>query len=201
MGRRKKTENLHLPERVTINKGKYYYIPKHPEDHGGKKWVPLGKDLKSAEKTLSDILKHTQTIKDNNWIKNLYQRCKWRAKERNLAFTLTLDQLLLVTKRANGLCEVSGLPFSFYDGADDFSRRPLVPSIDRINSDQGYTIDNIRLVCSIVNTAISNYPDELFLKLCQSTSRNKEKIVTKAVAEAWASKNIRLPNKIKGPKS
>ena len=50
-------------------------------------------------------------------------------------------------------------------------------SIDRIDSNKGYTKDNIQLVCAIVNRMKTDLSDTEFLTLCNDiVSANSEKI-------------------------
>jgi hypothetical protein len=100
------------------------------------------------------------------------QACRKRAKERKLVYNLDIVFLLELYAVQKSKCAVTGIDFDFtFD--KKFSKRPFSPSVDRINSKFGYTKDNVRLVCSSVNTALSEYGDEIFDKICQAYIRNK----------------------------
>jgi hypothetical protein len=45
-------------------------------------------------------------------------------------------------------------------------------SIDRINSDKGYTKKNVQLVCADVNVAKNDLKQKDFIKLCKLISKN-----------------------------
>jgi hypothetical protein len=45
-------------------------------------------------------------------------------------------------------------------------------SIDRINPDLGYTIENIQLVCVVVNKAKWDLQQEEFIDLCRAVSKH-----------------------------
>jgi len=48
-------------------------------------------------------------------------------------------------------------------------------SIDRINSFNGYTENNVQLVCSVVNRMKSNLSLEQFYNVCKLITNNYEK--------------------------
>jgi len=68
--------------------------------------------------------------------------------------------------RSGGKCEVSGIRFVL-----DKETHPYQPSIDRINNDRPYTIDNVRLVCLIVNYSMNRWGKEAFERLAISLAR------------------------------
>lgn len=64
----------------------------------------------------------------------LLKEAKYRAKKRNLAFNLTLNDI-----QVPAICPVFHTPLIFRGGPD-------APSIDRIDNSKGYTKDNIIIV-------------------------------------------------------
>lgn len=89
---------------------------------------------------------------------------------RNREFNLDIDFLLQLYKDQKGLCALSKIKMKtlLYVGHDNYNC-----SIDRIDNNKGYTKDNIRLVCSIVNKMKLNMTDsELFL-ICSNIINNE----------------------------
>lgn len=82
---------------------------------------------------------------------------KTRACKKGLAFALTRTDIAKLYAECGGVCAVSKLPFTL-DRIG--SRAPFSPSLDRIDSTKGYTYENCRIVCYIVNMAMSDYGDE-----------------------------------------
>jgi len=81
--------------------------------------------------------------------KVLFHSAKTRASNMLLDFDLTKDW---VTSRCvSGVCEVTGLPFSFKSQCD--RRNLLAPSIDRTDAMGNYTQDNCKLVVLGYNLA------------------------------------------------
>lgn len=80
------------------------------------------------------------------------KRAQQKAKtpERRI-FTITVEDVVALWDKQNGRCAISGMPM-----AHEFKNLRSV-SIDRIDSDLGYTLDNIQLVCQWVNYAKNRY--------------------------------------------
>lgn len=74
-------------------------------------------------------------------------RVKKRARDRELEFTLTLDDIVFPSK-----CPVLGIDI-VRDGSAGVNH---LPSIDRIDSSKGYTPDNIQWLSFRANTLKSN---------------------------------------------
>jgi hypothetical protein len=85
------------------------------------------------------------------------KKVKERSRRKGLRFNLTEEWLL--TKLDKGRCEATGLPFKF---DKDPYINPYYPTIDRINSDKGYTVDNCQLVCWMFNNAKGEADEKIF---------------------------------------
>lgn len=70
----------------------------------------------------------------------------------------------ILEKLSAGVCEVTGLPFTY----STESRNPWSPSLDRIDPMKGYTLENTRVVVWIYNTAKNVFSDQDVLLMCQS---------------------------------
>jgi hypothetical protein len=81
-------------------------------------------------------------------------RCKVRGKRDNIHFNLSKQ--VLIDKLTNGKCEITGIDLFI----GELTLHPYAPSIDRINSEFGYTDDNIRVVCMIYNFCKNEFSEE-----------------------------------------
>lgn len=97
------------------------------------------------------------------WPLRVRQVCKREGRE----FTVTTQDIMDLAKRQDYRCAVSGLPFDT-DLPGHNLRNPFGPSIDRLDCAKGYTPDNIRIVCVIVNLALNSFGDEALLKMCRA---------------------------------
>ena len=88
--------------------------------------------------------------------------CRKNARARNIEFGLSMDDVATLHARAEGRCEVTGVPFTFEKF--DSRRSPFAPSFDRIDSSGGYTLANVRLVCQMVNLAMNVWGDRVMVE-------------------------------------
>lgn len=98
---------------------------------------------------------------NHSWLDDALTKCRHRSKLRHRVCTLTRDELKLVLLTSNGRCAVTGIPFSTAAMAGK-KYRPLMHSIDRIDSATGYTLDNVRIVCAGVNVAMMHWGEDMF---------------------------------------
>lgn len=93
----------------------------------------------------------------------IYNMAKKNAKIRRIPFDLTQDEYKKLITGADGYCSVTGLAFEFT--ARNGKKRPWCPSLDRINSDEGYSYGNCRLVCVAVNLAMNEWGVEILNRI------------------------------------
>jgi hypothetical protein len=113
------------------------------------------KDYK--EKNKEKIATYHKLRREENYLQYLLIESKSRAKQKG--WSNTLDLKWLEDKFSHTVCSKTGIVFS-----EDMMWRP---SIDRIDSEQGYTKTNCQLVCWAYNRAKSNMSDVDMLKLCK----------------------------------
>ena len=82
-----------------------------------------------------------------------------RALAKGLAFDLTPEWY--VEKLNKGVCEVTGL--EFYHGTYNYRKgiHPFIPSVDRTDSNKGYTQDNCKLVIMAYNQAKADFSEDV----------------------------------------
>ena len=76
-----------------------------------------------------------------------------RCRKNGLPFALSVE--FVARRIASGACEVSGIAFDLRVGHRRLS--PWAPSIDRIDSEKGYTVENVQIVVSMLNLAKSDF--------------------------------------------
>lgn len=158
----------------------FYYLRTHK--HGRREEIPLGTDKEKAiaqytkidiRRLKEDGIKNPAARKNIPWLATeLHKRCRIAAKKREINFEITKENIEQITSRANGRCELTGIIFSF-DRFNDKNIRPWSPSIDRIDSEQGYTKDNIRLVCTAVNLALNQFGEDVLMKISKALIKRK----------------------------
>lgn len=96
-----------------------------------------------------------------------------RAKASGHDFELTKRWVWGLLERQRYTCALSGMEFDFSPGDGD-RRRARAISIDRVDTGQGYTTSNVRLVTVMANIARSDWPDEEFIAMCRAVAENKK---------------------------
>jgi hypothetical protein len=66
-----------------------------------------------------------------------------------------IEDLTAAWNDCDGCCSVSGLPFDLTVVGTGQARHPFAPSLDRIDREQPYRRDNVRLVLAIANFAMN----------------------------------------------
>ena len=82
----------------------------------------------------------------------LVDAARRRARLDVIAYDLDGRQADLQRRIDAGFCELTGIPFNL-DGGRTYDS----PSLDRINPKKGYIYDNIRVICDLMNRALSDW--------------------------------------------
>lgn len=101
----------------------------------------------------------------------LVKHAKARAKANSLDFEIDKKHVEWLYEFQGKKCILTRIPFQM-EQLSEKKRRPFGPSLDRIDCNKGYTKENTRLVCSIVNIALSDFGDVAFDKMCREYMRN-----------------------------
>jgi hypothetical protein len=94
---------------------------------------------------------------------SLFTRIKRQAKEREISFAITMKDIEKLYEKQTGKCALTGLPVSFTDNT---------ASLDRIDSNKGYTTDNIQWVHKDINRMKNEYDMDYFVKMCSLIVEN-----------------------------
>lgn len=95
---------------------------------------------------------------------NLMIRCSSNAKKAGRAFSITYEDLTALYTKQGGKCALTGWELT------TIAKCKNTISLDRIDNDQGYTIDNIQLVATQANIAKNKWTEEEFIALCKAVS-------------------------------
>lgn len=90
------------------------------------------------------------------------------AKERNLEFNITIEQIWDLFIKQERRCNLSGLKLYFGKA----NRENTTASLDRIDSSKGYTIDNVQWLHKSVNFIKQNCDDDYFISICKLVADN-----------------------------
>lgn len=101
----------------------------------------------------------------------MLKNTKSDAKKRNIEYALTTAWL--EKKLQTGLCEKTGLPFVLNDKEDatltqKTRKHPFSPSLDRHDSNKGYTTENTAVVCLMYNYAKNVFEEQAVEQFCRA---------------------------------
>ena len=94
-----------------------------------------------------------------------FNQFKISAELRNLEWSLTLDDVADIMEKQNFKCFLTNWDIEFPKSG---SPQKAPASIDRINSEYGYTKNNIQLVVRKVNMMKQQYTQEEFIEVCKA---------------------------------
>lgn len=114
---------------------------------------------RNRQKYYSDNIEHV--------VSGMLTRAKTRSKQYSLSFDLDKTFLNELFMKQQNKCALTKIDFIYEaENVSVTHKRPFAPSLDRINSQKGYTKDNVRIVCIIVNFALCEFGDDAFHKMC-----------------------------------
>jgi hypothetical protein len=106
---------------------------------------------------------------------HLLATARSRAAKRNLPFEINREHLVGLLKAQDYCCAVSGLPFEFELSGKTKGKEPFRPSIDRVNSREGYVPGNCRIVLCLVNIALGTWGEKTFVKVARAVAQRNRR--------------------------
>lgn len=96
-----------------------------------------------------------------------FTRCKHNANVRGHEFQVTKGDILELWEKQGRKCALSGLDIGWARVG-----RVHTISLDRIDNNRGYTLDNIQLVHKHVNFLKHTFPQVYFVNLCRMIAKH-----------------------------
>lgn len=95
-----------------------------------------------------------------------YSSLRNNAKRRNYEFNVTIEQLWSLYQDQNGLCALTGVPIYFTRNAtnEDSSKKSQTASLDRIDNDKHYCIENVQWIHKDLNKIKREFNEDVFFK-------------------------------------
>ena len=100
-----------------------------------------------------------------SWLNRTAQGMAYRGRRAGRGACMTPGQLADLLLRCDGHCEVTGIALSFERPDPAKRAAPFQPSIDRIDSSNGYTAANCRVVALAVNLAMREWGEEVISRI------------------------------------
>lgn len=146
-----------LPVGVYFKHGAFYRVVKG-------KWLRLGTTVEEAMAASKDAAPREPSSREVilAYLLRKFAAIRQNAKARNLVFELTREDVPMLLAASGWRCAVTGSAFSL-DAIN--GKRPMAPSIDRINSSDGYARTNCRVVCLAANLAMNVWGDDVIRRM------------------------------------
>lgn len=109
---------------------------------------------------------------------SIFKIVKTRAKKKGYELDFDLDWVVSLYNTQKGCCFSTGIKFDLTESSRVKKFRPLSVSLDRIDSNKGYSKDNVRLVCVAFNLALNSFGEGIFEKIALGFLKNKNKITS-----------------------
>jgi len=104
-------------------------------------------------------------ISGNRW--DMIKRRRRHAEDRE--FTVTIEEAWDLFLKQNRKCALSGIEIEFGKTGKDL----YTASLDRIDSNKGYTIDNVQWLHKHVNWMKNTFSQEYFVEMCKKIAHKK----------------------------
>jgi DNA-directed RNA polymerase subunit RPC12/RpoP len=144
--------------------------------------VKKKKEVCSPECNNKRIVDNVNKRLNGNWSNYFKHLCQIKKDARKELSPEILENLLIKQKYK---CALTGIKLTCLRA--NGIKFKTNASIDRINSDLGYNIDNIQLVCSVVNILKSNLTSHEYIKWCkkvvkEDAIRKQKKTIQKRIS-------------------
>ena len=130
----------------------------------GIKQASYHKRVWGLDKLQYTAFKRTKTAR--SYLQYLRSKASQRRKNEEI---ISLDALELLWISQNGKCAITGWPMTM-ELANGVVETNC--SIDRVDSNYGYAVGNVQLVCRIVNVSKTSLSKNDFLALCKAVVEN-----------------------------
>lgn len=106
----------------------------------------------------------------------IWRSYKRGATDRDLPFEISIEFGWDLYLKQNRCCALSGLDICFAASNAKHSHGETTASLDRIDSDLGYTEDNVQWVHKDINKMKWDMPEERFLDFCEAITRHRRNV-------------------------
>lgn len=127
-----------------------------------------GKDKRCKPCACEKSKKFRWSVPPEQIISERWKEAKYRAENRELEFSITIDDIKSQYDIQKGKCFYTNEPLELKNGTR--KSNPFSMSIDRVNSEIGYTKSNIVLCGKIINSMKLDLDLSNFIELCKKVS-------------------------------
>lgn len=104
---------------------------------------------------------------------SFFKEIERNAVRRNIEFSLSIEEAWRVFEEQEGRCALSGVDLSFGSNHRSYDR---TASLDRINSESPYTLDNVQWVHKEINIMKGTLSDDYFIGWCKLVAQEQNSL-------------------------
>lgn len=133
---------------------------------------------KDAIKVKAKLYYSLVTFPDvKSYLRRILSKKRHRSKKGGPETTVTLEYLVNLWNKQEGVCVLSGrkMIWKVQPDSNTTVHSPDVISVDRIDQSRGYVPGNVRLVCWRVNTFRGHFSDAELIEFCRDVVRTADK--------------------------
>lgn len=90
-------------------------------------------------------------IDEHSSFRGMFTNSKKHARKIKKEYELSLEDFRNLWEKQKGICSYTGLTMTLGTTCNNSPFTPTTASLDRIDSDKGYTRDNVEFVCLFIN--------------------------------------------------
>ena len=112
-----------------------------------------------------------------SFLSRTVSKTRWAAKnKRDLEFAIDTEDVMLILKKQNYKCALTGWELEFTRGGDFDGKNPKGATIDRIDNSKGYSKDNVQITCVLANLIKRHLSNDKFIELCNAVTTQQKNL-------------------------
>jgi len=167
-------EHVKTKPKKTARGSNYYYLCRCK---CGKERIVVRGNLRYGHTRSCGCRKRAKGEQNKSWTGHgeisgrFWTHIKRHADNRDLGFSITIEDAWKQFQKQDGRCALSGMKLSLAGHKGSYSERTA--SLDRIDNNKGYTKDNIQWLHKDVNWMKGKFETDRFLELCSLITEHK----------------------------
>jgi len=117
--------------------------------------------------------KFEKTETNINLYRGYWKDLEYGANRRKIDFSISIMDIELVYNKQGEKCALTGIELSVPRNLKEYRSRKHTFSVDRIDNNLGYTLENIQIVHKLINQSRKNLTIEYYKELCQKVQKLK----------------------------
>lgn len=115
--------------------------------------------------------KHSKKYYETNSVpEQFWKQILRNSKKRSIKINISPEDAYKKFQDQRGQCALSGILLEFPKYAGDWKNKQNLPSLDRIDNNHGYEIDNIQWIHKDVNRMKNTHDQNYFIDICKKIS-------------------------------